>query len=74
MLVSSSLLAPGSSDPSTAISALFSTLTFNAITGCGLITLLHGKERLMLYIWVHNRSCIKEYITPVINFEQYRHI
>lgn len=47
MLVSSSLLSPESSDPSTALSAPFSTLDFNVITGQGLRQLLYCKEGLM---------------------------
>lgn len=73
-LVSSSLLALECSEPSIATSALFSTLNFNAITGRGLTRLLHCKEGLMFYTWVHNHGCIKEFITPIVSFEPYRSI
>lgn len=48
-LVSSPLFAPESSETSVALSVLFSTFNFNAITGWGLTRVLHCKEGLMLY-------------------------
>lgn len=51
-LVSSSLLAPQTSHPSTVVSASFSTLYFNAITAWGWTTLLHCKEGLILSVFI----------------------